>query len=125
MFGHARTALDFIANFDSSSGMVQALGRFLHGKDFSGVGILPPYQLPARLLNALPVWLREQLYIAGGWIEAVEPEDLDVFRIEIVDKWVADQYPRHSSPAAMIGSSNGAIVHLCAASASRGCRRHF
>ena len=110
-----RDALDFIANFDSSSGMVQALGRFLHGRDFSGVGILPPYELPARILNALPIKIREQLYIAGGWIEAVEEEDLATFRSDIVDKWVVSQYPDRSYPAAMIGSSNGAMVHLCAA----------
>jgi hypothetical protein len=115
MFRHPRTALDFIANFDSSSGMVQALGRFLHGKDFSGVGILPPYELPARVLNALPIWLREQLYIAGGWIETVEPDDLATFRAEIVNEWVVNQYPDRSYPAAMIGSSNGAMIHLCAA----------
>src|SRR5919198_5800495 len=111
MLGHPHAALHFIANFDSSSGMVQALARFLHGRDFSGVGILPPYELPARVLNALPVWLREQLYIAGGWIEAGEPDDLAAFRSEIVDEWVVNQYPVRPYPAAMIGSSNGALVH--------------
>lgn len=115
MFGRPQAALDFIANFDSASGMVQALGRFLHGQDFSGVGILPPYELPARLLNALPVWMREQLYIAGGWIEAVEPKELATFRANIVGEWVVRQYPQRTYPAAMIGSSNGAMVHLCAA----------
>src|ERR687887_747603 len=104
MLGHPHAALDFIANFDSASGMVQALARFLNGRDFSGVGILPPYELPARLLNALPTWLREQLYIAGGWIEAVKPQHLASFRAEIVSEWVVDQYPQRSYPAAMIGS---------------------
>ena len=74
-----------------------------------------PYELPARILNALPIRIREQLYIAGGWIEAVEEADLGTFRSNIVDEWVVGQYPHRSYPAAMIGSSNGAMVHLCAA----------
>ena len=36
-------------------------------------------------------------------------------RAEEVSRWVVSHYPRRRYPAAVIGSSNGALVHLCAA----------
>lgn len=33
------SATEAIANFDSAAAMLRALGNFLHGKDFPGLGI--------------------------------------------------------------------------------------
>jgi hypothetical protein len=108
-------AVRFIARFDSASAMVQATARYLHGQDFSGLGILRSSKLLMPLVNALPARLRQYLYRFGGWYEGVPPHWLGRVRAEALSQWVVDQYPRRQYPAVMIGSSNGAIVHLCCA----------
>ena len=109
-----------IADFDSASAMVRATGRFLRGKDFPQLGMLPSTLMPlmelvAAALNALPKRGRELFYIYSSGSEAIQPERLDTLHAEDISRWVVDQYPRRTYPAAMIGSSNGAAVHLCAA----------
>ena len=105
----------YIANFDSASAMLRALGRFLEGKDFPGLGIQPTLEPLAPAVNALPRRARELLYIWSGWREAIPTEQLGAVRAEEIARWVVSQYPRRRYPAAMIGSSNGAAIHLCAA----------
>jgi hypothetical protein len=109
-----------IAHFDSASAMVRATGRFLRGKDFPQLGMLPsPFmpvmELAASALNALPERGRELFYIYSSGSEAIAPEQLETLRAETISRWVVDQYSRRTHPAAMIGSSNGAAVHLAAA----------
>jgi hypothetical protein len=104
-----------IANFDSASAMVRALASFLHGRDFPHLGVTAPPRPVARLVNALPARAREQVYIWSGAAEALPPRRLGLVRAEEIARWVAACYPRRAYPAAMIGSSNGAAVHLCAA----------
>ncbi|MDP9381258.1 MAG: hypothetical protein M3Q29_14145 [Chloroflexota bacterium] len=110
----------YIANFDSAAAMLRALSRFLHGKDFPQIGMLPAPLMPlmepvAAAVNSLPRRVRELLYINSSGSEALPPDKLSEVRAEMISRWVADQYPRRSYQAAMIGSSNGAAVHLCAA----------
>ena len=106
----------YIANFDSAAGMLRALGRYLHGQDFSGLGVTSPALEPVALaINALPRRLREALYIWSGWWEAIPPEKLGEVRAEEIARCAVDAYPRRRYPAAMIGSASGAAVHLCAA----------
>lgn len=106
----------FVAAFDSTTGMVRALGRYLEGKDFPGLGgTAPTSETLAALVNALPKVVREQLYIWSGAFEAIPAKQLGDVRAEELSRWVANSYPKRRYPAAMIGSSNGALVHLYAA----------
>jgi hypothetical protein len=105
-----------LANFDSSAAMLRALGRYLHGKDFPRVGSIPAALAPLGvILNRLPRRLSEAVYRFGGWVEAVPTDRLDEVDAETISEWAVGEYPRRRYPMAMIGSSNGAAVHLCAA----------
>ncbi|SRR5579883_579436 len=105
-----------IASFDSASAMLRALARFLHGKDFPGLDIYPTFLEPvAKLINKVWRPLGEEIYSWSGWAEAVPPEDLSDISAESISKWVVGMYPRRSYQAVAIGSSSGALVHLCAA----------
>jgi hypothetical protein len=113
-------ASGYVADFDSASAMLRALGRYLHRKDFPVLGTKPAGMVPAlkplaAAINALPRRLREMVYIWSGWAEAIPPERLGAVRAEDISRWVVREYPQRPYPAAMIGSSNGAAVHLCAA----------
>lgn len=111
-----RTAPRFIANFDSASAMLRALGRYLRGKDFPRLGMLPAAMDPlAPVMNSLPSNVKDQVYTWSGWAEAVPPEKLGQMRAEAISQWMVSEYPRVPYPAVMIGSSNGAAVHLGAA----------
>jgi hypothetical protein len=110
----------YIANFGSEAAMLRALGNYLRGEDFPMTGVMSPSIEPlmkplVAAVNALPKRVREEVYTWSGRSEAVPPKKLDQVRAEEVSSWVASYYPRRRYPAAMIGSSNGALVHLCAA----------
>jgi hypothetical protein len=77
--------------------------------------LMPLMELVATALNALPKRGRELFYTYSSGSEAIPPERLETLQAEDISRWVVDQYPRRTYPAAMIGSSNGAAVHLCAA----------
>jgi len=111
---------DYLADFDSASAMLSALGRFLHGRDFPMLGAIPPWAMSAvkalsSTTNRLPAFLQEQVYIWSGWLEAISSSRLD--RISEIDlsRWAVSQYPKRRYPAVAIGSSNGAATHLWAA----------
>lgn len=108
-------ASDFIANFDSASAMLRALGAYLHGKDFSGLGSSPSVKPLARAVNAIPKAGRQLIYTWSGWQEAISSEKLADVRAEEASRWMVRQYPERQYPAVLIGSSNGAAVHLAAA----------
>jgi hypothetical protein len=105
----------FIARFDSASASLQAVASYLHGKDFSGLGIFRWSRRVVPLVNRLPAAWRQRLYRLGAWREGVPPERLRGLRSEGLAQWVVQQYPRRQYPAIMIGSANGAAVHLCCA----------
>jgi hypothetical protein len=110
----------YIASFDSEAAMLRALGNYLRGEDFPVTGVMSPSIDPlmkplVAAVNALPKRVREEVYTWSGRSEAVLPKKLDQVRAEDVSRWVVSHYPRRRYPAAMIGSSNGALVHLCAA----------
>ncbi len=105
----------YIANFDSATAMSRALGRFLQGKDFPSLG-LPPAGSLTHLANRLPERAREVVYSAGSGGEAIPGKMVDKVKAEELSKWVTGLYPRgRRYPAIAIGSSSGALVHLCAA----------
>jgi hypothetical protein len=105
----------YIANFDSASAMVRALGRYLHGQDFPGLGVLPTAAPIAALPDILGERARKLIYARGGWMETIPTDQLDSIEIEELSRWVSSLYPERAYPAIAIGSSNGAAIHLCAA----------
>ncbi len=110
----------YVANFDSEAAMLRALGSYLRGEDFPKIGSMPQGVEPlmkalVAVVNALPRRMREEVYTWSGRSEAVPPKKLDQVRAEEVSRWVVNHYPRRRYQAAVIGSSNGALVHLCCA----------
>lgn len=105
----------FVANFDSAAAMLRALARFLHGKDFPGLGMSPLLRSLAPLVNRVPERARERVYAWSGFAEAVPAGRLGAVRAERISEWVVGEYPDRPYPAIAVGSSNGAAVHLCAA----------
>jgi hypothetical protein len=110
-----RTAPWFVADFDSASAMVQASARFLHGEDFPGLGLSRRLEPLAIAVNYLPRPLRRFIYTYSGGAEAIAPARISEIRAEEVSRWATGLYPERAYPAIAIGSSNGALVHLCAA----------
>jgi hypothetical protein len=108
-------AARFIARFDSASASLQAVASYLHGKDFTGLGIFHWSRGVVPLVNRLPLAWRQRLYRLGAWREGVPPARLGDLRSEALAQWAVQQYPRRQYPAIMLGSANGAAVHLCCA----------
>jgi hypothetical protein len=109
----------YVASFDSATAMVQSLARVLRGQDFPMLGGPPPWAAPAMkalaaTVNALPKGAREWVYIVSGATEALPARRLGEAKTDRIAQWLADLYPRRRYPAVMLGSSNGALVHLCA-----------
>lgn len=104
-----------IAKFDSATAMLHALGRFLDGRDFSGLGQSRLLQFLVRRAGWLPAELRKHAFALLGAQEGVPPRDIESVRGTAVADWLQGMYPHRRYPAVMIGSSNGALVHLAAA----------
>jgi hypothetical protein len=107
--------LSYLADFDSATAMLRALAAFLHGRDFRDLGLSSALRPIAIGANWLPSALRQEVYKLGGYFEAVAPRKLAQVEDGYIAAWVADQYPRRRYPAVLVGSSNGALVHLAAA----------
>jgi hypothetical protein len=108
-------SLRYIADFDSASAMLRALAYCLRGENFANLG-LSPWLRPAVLATgALPARAREAIYAWSGWAEAIPPESIEQIDAEEIARWVTAAYPERRYPAVAIGSSSGALVHLCAA----------
>ncbi|MCW3819745.1 hypothetical protein ONA91_35450 [Micromonospora sp. DR5-3] len=106
-----------VAGFDSASAMVVALARFLHGRGTPPLGnsafraLRPAAAVAARL----PVTTRQWIYSVFSGAEGRREADIARIDAETVAASVAALYPRRRYPAVVIGSSNGALTHLCAA----------
>lgn len=103
-----------VARFDSASTMVRALGRFLHGRDFPGLG-MPITRATAPLANLLPAAARRAVYRTSGWWEGIQPSAVDRLDDAALARYVVGHYPRRRYPAVMVGSSNGAALHVACA----------
>jgi hypothetical protein len=106
---------DFVADFDSASAMLRATAAGIRREDFSTLGTDSPLEYVAGLVNKLPDALKEQVYIWGGANEAIDPEKLDQLDEQAIARMFVAEYPERTYPAVMIGSSNGAGVHLATA----------
>jgi hypothetical protein len=112
--------LDYVADFDSATGMLRALAAYLHGEDLPLLGAMPRsrariIKVVAWAVNRLPKPLQEQVYIWSGWLEAVSVRKLSRVSGDEVASWMARLYPRRPYPAVAVGSANGAAIHLWAA----------
>lgn len=110
----------YVANFDSATAMLRACAAYLRGEDFPALGALPKGIVPimrpvTAAVNALPRRLREEVYARASSNEAIRPEELRLVSAERVSRWMVGEYPRRRYPAAAVGSSGGALVHLYAA----------
>jgi hypothetical protein len=105
-----------VTAFDSSTVPVEALAAFLHGRDHDVLDLHPAVSTTiAGLGTLLPMSAREWLYQKGGRREAVAPDVLREFRTETASREIVEKYPARQYPAIVLGSSNGAVIHLCAA----------
>jgi hypothetical protein len=115
-----KPAPGFMANFDSASAMLRSTSNYLKGKSFPSLGIMPPGALPGMKaigagVNSLPMRPRQKLFVRSGWGEAVSSSRLGSLDVEKLAQWATSKYPTGRYPGLMIGSSNGALTHLCAA----------
>lgn len=116
LLGADRSTPYGLADFDSTTVFVRAAASYLRGEEFPALGMVNPLLTPvASELNRLPRTARTAGYTWGGAIEGVDPNSLGDVDVEDFREWVTDQYPDRGYPAVLIGSSNGAAVHLAAA----------
>ncbi|CAD6563049.1 hypothetical protein ACFQ3P_41500 [Paraburkholderia sabiae] len=104
-----------IARFDSAAGMAQALAATLHGEPFVSPSQSQWQDGLMTTVNWLPRRTRERCYTIGGMLEGISARQARTLNIECIAEWLAGLYPQRQYDAAMIGSSNGALVHLAAA----------
>ncbi len=105
----------YIARFDSGWGLLKALANCINGRDFPGIGVLPQSPILAFIVNRLGRRLGQGAYALAGWSETVPAKKIADVRGEDIAQSVIDLYPDDVGPAVMIGSGNGALIHLCAA----------
>lgn len=106
-----------VAGFDSASAMAVAVARFLRGRGVPPLGdpamrALGPVAAAA---SHLPVRATETVYSVFSGAEGRSQKDIAAVDMEAVAESITGLYPRRRYPAVMIGSSGGALVHLCAA----------
>jgi hypothetical protein len=97
--------------------MVVALARYLHGRDTPPPGkpVFRTLRPVAALAARLPDGARQWVYSVFSGAEGRPAPDIARLDLEAVSTAIAAVYPRRRYPAVMIGSSNGALTHLCAA----------
>lgn len=105
----------YVADFDSAGAFLRSTARFLHGKDFPALGQSPVLGRLAPLLNLLPRRGRALAYTIGGGLEATRPATIGKISSDGLATWAAGLHPPGPWPAVLIGSSSGALPHLCAA----------
>jgi hypothetical protein len=104
-----------IALFDSAATMARSLACFLHGKPFRSLGEPWIMRRIAPLLNLLPAPARRGVFALSSLTYAVTPADAGNVKSDQAAKWFTSLYPKRRYPVIAIGSSNGALMHLCAA----------
>jgi hypothetical protein len=105
-----------VAAFDSASGFLRATARGLRGKDFDRLGQGWLAGVGARLTGLLPAGPRRSVYTTLGAREGVPAARLGGIDAEGLADWVVGHYDAPEPyPSVFVGSSNGALVHLCVA----------
>lgn len=107
---------EYLSPVDSSICMVKAVARYLRGQDFPVLGLPRFLERVAPLIDLVPPRSREALYTWAACAAAYPPEQLDRVRAADISAWVAGHFPRdRRCSAVLLGSPNGAAVHLAAA----------
>lgn len=109
-----------VAAFDSATGMLRALSRFLRNTDVPLLGELPRGAEPVMsavlgAANRLPRPIAERAYAVSGWTEAIPAGRTGEISSDALAEWIVGHYPRRRYPVVFVGSSDGALVHLAAA----------
>src|SRR2546427_4366347 len=103
--------IDYLADFDSATGMLRALAGYLRDEDLPLLGAMPRSRAPlmklvASVVNRLPKPLQEQVYIWSGWLEAVSTRKLEAVSGDEVADFMAGVFPPPRGPAAAVGSAH-------------------
>jgi hypothetical protein len=106
---------DVVAGFDSATVMLQATARGLRARPFDRLGRGRGFAGAVRAANLLPRQVRQRLYAVAGGAEGLSPDQLGAVDADAVARWVTGHYGPHRYPGVLLGSSNGAAVHLAAA----------
>jgi hypothetical protein len=103
-----------VATFDSASELHSALVAALEQRPFPHLGNSELYAAAVRAAGQLPWPILRRLYTRVGAAEAIPARKLDQVDLEeVAESFTAPFTDRY--PAAVIGSSNGAVTHLAAA----------
>jgi hypothetical protein len=106
---------EVVALFDSATVLHAALAAALRGEPFPHLGNSPLAAAGVRIGGRLPWPIVRRVYTRVGASEGVAPDRLGDVDLAAVAGWLADSHPRRRYPAALLGSSNGALAHLAAA----------
>jgi hypothetical protein len=106
-----------VAGFDSATAMLRAVSLALRGERFITLGKGRWASVPLRVSRWLPESLRTRVYRVSGAAEGVTPAMLNAIDLQQVARWMTEHYSpvQGQFPGVVIGSSNGAMTHLCAA----------
>src|SRR4051794_34334558 len=102
---------DVVALFDSATVLHGALAAALRGEPFPHLGNGPLAAAAVRVGGRLPWALVRRVYTRVGAAEGIDPDRLGEVDLAAVTDWLVDGYPRRRYPAALVGSSNGALAH--------------
>ncbi|KAA2254037.1 hypothetical protein F0L68_30965 [Solihabitans fulvus] len=113
---HAQPGRDAPA-LDSAATLVRATAQALRRQRFSRLGLDRTVGARLRLSRWLPHAARDRAFAAVGALGGVPPGQLGHVDLGRTAQWVVDQYRPSGKryPGVVIGASNGAAVHLCAA----------
>jgi hypothetical protein len=104
-----------VASFDSASVLHAAAGAALSGQPFPNLGNSALAGLAVRAAGRLPWSILRGVYTRIGASEGINPRRLGDVNLAVVAQSFAERYPKRRYPAILLGSSNGALIHLAAA----------
>jgi hypothetical protein len=106
---------DVVASFDSATVLHAGLAAALRGQPFPHLGHSAGTAAAVRVGGRLPWPILRRLYTRIGASEGIDPQRLADVDMTAVAQCLADGYPQRGYPAALVGSTNGALAHLAAA----------
>jgi len=114
MLARARAARPLV-DFDSGVNSVRALGRFLRGRDHSGLSVGPGSRALAAAVSRLPTRARRGAFSAMGAAQGVPLQMARAISADDMSDWAIAQYDHGPYAVVMVGAASGAAVHLAAA----------
>ncbi|HVT22477.1 MAG TPA: hypothetical protein VHE57_13935 [Mycobacteriales bacterium] len=105
----------YVADFDSATGLVRGLAAALAGRPYRRLGRSRATAGLVRASRLLPERVSTAAFARAGAHEGIRPDALPSVDPERFCRWVVDRYGPRRVDAVAVGSSNGAAMHLCAA----------